>query len=349
MATSIQVKNIGNKDSFPTRRIVVEFFDTGSEQIYQIESLTSYTPPSGHIVINDTSNDVDVRVKLSRNYGGIDPKATVSICNLSTDIINQLTTVEFAPKYSKTIRVYAGYETKGNETSDIPLLFSGTILWALPTTGRPDVWFTIQAVENFFRINEILRIESGYAEEFKYSFDFVKNIAQYAGYSESEIDTSFFDRLENSSQPKRLDEYLMNNRDTYSYNSTFGGFLKKEVFQWGRMSAVQMSDKLILLPCSADMDFLESEEDKSSLPVISATSNPTMIGIPKPNPTGVDFTTLFDTTVLLPMKRFRLNSFIFPMFNDFTYWVQKVDYDLQLRGQNFYNHVIARRKVQRKQ
>lgn len=108
-----------------------------------------------------------------------------------------------------------------------------------------------------------------------------------------------------------------------------------------------MSDKLILLPCSADMDFLESDEDKSTLPVISARSNPTMIGIPKPNPTGVDFTTLFDTTVLLPMRRFRLNSFIFPMFDDFVYWVQKVDYDLHLRGQPFYNHVVARRKVQR--
>ena len=347
MATSINVKNIGNRDAFPTRRIVVEIFDTGSSQISKSGSTSVYEHPSGHIVLNDTSNNVDVKVKLSRNYGGIDPKATVSICNLSDTVINQVATTEFAPKNSKTITVYAGYEKKGEETSNIPVLFSGVILWALPTTGRPDVWFTIQAVENFFLTNAILNVPSGYASDFKYSYELVKNIAQFVGYAESAIDTTFFDKLGQSSQPKRLDEYLLTNRDTYSYNSTFGNFLKKDVFQWGRMSAVQMSDKLILLPCSADMDFLQSTEDSSTLPVISAHSNPTMIGIPKPNPTGIDFTTLFDTSVLLPMRRFKLNSFIFPMFDDKVYWVQKVDYDLHLRGQPFYNHVVARRKVER--
>ena len=347
MATSINVKNIGNRDEFPTRRIVVEIFDTNSGQIQRTGTNTLYSPPSGHILLNETSNDVDIKVKLSRNYGGIDPRATVSICNLSDKIINEVATTEFAPKNSKTITVYAGYEKKGEETTNIPLLFSGVILWALPTTGRPDVWFTIQAVENFFLTNAIVNIPSGYASDFKYSYEFIKNIAQFVGYAESAIDTSFFDKLRQSSQPKRLEEYLLTNRDTYSYNSTFGNFLKKDIFQWGRMSAVQMSDKLILLPCSADIDFLENDEDKSTLPVISARSNPTMIGIPKPNPTGVDFTTLFDTSVLLPMRRFRLNSFIFPMFDDFVYWVQKVDYDLHLRGQPFYNHVVARRKVQR--
>ena len=159
----------------------------------------------------------------------------------------------------------------------------------------------------------------------------------------------FFDKLKNSSQPDRLKEYLLTNRDTFSCSSIFSKFLSQDIFQWGRMSAVQMSDKLILLPCSADIDFIESNEDISNLPIISASSTPTMIGIPKPNPTGIDFTTLFDTNVLLPMKRFTLKSFIFPKFDNFVYWVQKVDYDLQLRGQNFYNHVVARRKVQRKE
>lgn len=364
MATSIKVNNIGNRDAFPTRRIIVEFFDTPEAQtidteyaknkvvksgVPELEPIIVY-PDEQHIIINDTSNNVDIRVRLSRNYGGIDPRATVSICNLSEKIINELTTVEFAPKYSKTIRVFAGYETKGNETSSIPLLFSGTILWALPTTGRPDVWFTIQAVENFYNVNTILKLPQGIAKDFEYSYEFVKYVcSDIGGYPQSAIDTSFFDKIKSSAQPNRLKEYLLNNRDTYSFSSTLGDFLKKDVFQWGRMSAVQMSDKLILLPCSADMDFIESGEDKSTLPIISASSTPTMIGIPKPNPTGIDFTTLFDTDVLLPMKRFTLKSYIFPKFDDFVYWVQKVDYDLQLRGQNFYNHVVARRKVQRKE
>lgn len=355
MATSINVKNIGNRDAFPTRRIVVEISGTFIEEVSESSSaqggelgaLTVSASSSGKVVLNATSNDVDIKVKLSRNYGGIDPRATVSICNLSDKIINDVATTEFAPKNSKTITVYAGYEKKGEETTDIPLLFSGVILWALPTTGRPDVWFTIQAVEQFFKINEYLNLPSGYAEDCQLAHELVKKIAIEVGYPEASIDTSFFDKLEQSSQPKRLDEYLLTNRSEFSYNSTFGNFMKKDIFQWGRMSAAQMSDKLILLPCSADMDFLQSDEDKSTLPVISAHSNPTMIGIPKPNPTGVDFTTLFDTSVLLPMRRFRLNSFIFPMFDDFVYWVQKVDYDLHLRGQPFYNHVVARRKVQR--
>jgi len=321
---AFKVKNIGNREAFPTRRIIVQFAD---------ENSILYT-------INETSNDVDVKVNLSRNYGGIDPKATVSILNLSEEVIRNITTTNFAPKNAKKIIVYAGYETKGNETSNIPHLFSGTILWALPTTGRPDVWFSVRSVENFFRDSTNIIIDK--IDNDIYGFELVKMVYESAG---AIVDDSLFEFLKNDdSQKGRIKEYKIGN-PLYTFNGTFGKFVREEVFKWGRMSVCQMSDKVILLPCSSDIDYITSKMKASDYPVISASSNPTMIGIPSPNPTGINFTTLFETDVLLPMKRFTLNSFIFPMFDNYLYWVQKVDYDLQLRGQNFYSHITARRAV----
>lgn len=319
----LQVENIGG--GFPCRRIIVEL----------THSLTGE-----RIYINRFENDIDVKVSLKRNYGGIDPKVNVSLCNLSQNTIKAFSTPVFAPTNPNKITVYAGYETITTQTSKIPLLFTGDILWAIPVSPRPDIWFSITAIENFFNINKVVSWGQKESEKYKTRIDLVESICKSVGFSN--VDTFQFERLKNIcddvGQPKRMEQYLLNPSD-FEFQGTFGSFLK-EIYSFGRMTAIIKESKITLLPCSDDITFIKNNSPTFATTISSNSSNP-MIGNPNPNPTGVNFTMLFNTYVE-PLTFVYLDSKIYTEFN-MVYWVQQVQYDLHLRGQNFYSHIVARR------
>lgn len=323
----LQVKNIGA--GFPCRRIIVELTHSLSGQ---------------SLFLNFDNNDIDVKVSLNRNYGGIDPKATISLCNLSQDTIKTFSTPFFAPQNPNKITVYAGYETIDEQTSKIPLLFTGDILWAIPTSGRPDIWFTITAVENFFKINDIVSWTQEQSKGYATRIELVEGICKSVGFEN--IDLTWFDRLnticENQNQAKRMRQYLVYPFD-FEFQGSFGSFLK-EIYSFGRMTSIIMGNKITILPCSDDITFMKQNKSLNALEdvyIVSSQTNPPMIGNPNPNPTGVNLTMLFNQDIV-PMSFISLQSKIYTEFN-MEYWVQQVRYDLHLRGQNFYSHIIARR------
>lgn len=352
---TVKVKNIGG-NSLPQRRVIVslEKFGTNPKELW----------------INKDENNLDIKISLKRNYGGIDPRASISILNLSPENISLYTTEYFNPEYPTKVRVYVGYETQGQEESEIPFLFQGDVIWATPTTGRPDIWFTMQVVEDFFDINEPLTIYSNEAsenslsicyknvnstsyldsnsvQEYEYTenstlkrvnvFDIIKSVFKATPYANVRLD--YFEKLYIYS-PDRYTKYNIY-ESNYRFDGTLGSFINAEPFKINKMSASIINGEVWLLPNTEDMGFISSTEDERFLPSVSAASNPPMIDIPKPNATGVDFKMLYNTNIIPPVC-FKLESQLFICFNR-VYWVQQVHYDLHLRGKNFYINVIARR------
>lgn len=335
----ISVKNVGGSE-FPERRIVVKLTKTPKPRMTNSGGVAVSFLDTPDLFINKDSNLVDVKVSLARNYGGADPQAQVSILNLTEEHINMFTTYQFTPDYPDIVTVYAGYETIGAKTSEIPFLFQGNIIWALPTTGRPDVWFNITCVESFFDINTVVSYTSPKnvpMNPIMIANDIVNQAFGNRGKNKFFVNYRKIQELAkyNANRAKMYYPIIKN----YSYNGTLGNFIDNEVYQWNKMVGTYMNGEVFLSPNSDDMNYLNTVAPP--LYTISASSATPMIGIPKPNPTGVDLTTLFNREYL-PDVNFKLDSAFFQSFST-RYWIQRVVYDLHLRGKNFYTHITARR------
>lgn len=323
MSTELRIEN--ESQTFPNRRIILEL------------KSSRWSKP---ILINDKGNLCSIRVNIKRNYGGIDPQANISVCNLDQSVMKDFTTQYFAPLNPDIISVYAGYENLNSTTTDLPRIFQGTILWATPTTGRPDIWFSMTCNETFFGLTEPIFFSVA-------GTDTPANIVKEAAFICGQrlgmdkpiygVDTSRLDAFyEAFPDEKSKYEFPI---DFFYYGGTLGNFLARQVTDWNGMSATIMNGNIILAPSSADYNRVVAKNPPQW--TISAKDN-AMIDIPYPNATGVDLTTLFNPKIA-PLDTFELDSKIFPVFNRFKYWVQTVEYDLTTREQAFYNKITARR------
>lgn len=328
MNTGLKVQN--ESKEFPNRRIILKLEPSTQPPL----------KPKRPIWVNATGNLCSIRVNIRRNYGGIDPQANVSICNLEKSVMKEFMTQYFAPKNPSLVSIYAGYETLGAETTTLSRIFQGTVLWAAPTTGRPDVWFSMTCNENFFGIAQPICFGI-------YSVHTPAQIVEFAslecgnrlglGRPVFDVDTSRLDAFYETFPDERA-KYEFGITDFY-FSNTFGNFLRTRAREWNGMSVTIMNGKIVLAPSTRDYNrMINVSQPKWT---ISSTKN-VMIGIPSPNPTGVDLTTLFDPK-LEPLDTFVLDSRIYPAFNHFKYWIQSVEYELTTREMAFYNKITARR------
>lgn len=330
--TFITVPNLGM--DFPQRRLVVV-----------LEKRDKNNKIVNKIILNDKSNDVATKISLSRNYGGIDPKAVIMACNLADETINSLMTLNYAEDNPTTVKVYFGYEKLDEKQSGIPLLFEGNVLWAIPTQTRPDCWFRIECLETFHKSNKFITTKNKDLTNLNPFQIITELLYPFYHLNFTKMEELWRLGMENTGARTRYN-YYTSRQANYNFSGTIGEFLNKEIYNFGRMSAYIEGSALHILPASDDMDFLSSNATPDL--TISATSNPPMIGNPKPNPTGIDFTTLFpqDYGTLLNYFRvgsyFNLDSEFFPVFNR-TYWVQKINYELTNRENASFCRVTARR------
>ncbi|MBR3163754.1 hypothetical protein IKF15_00385 [Candidatus Saccharibacteria bacterium] len=333
---------VGKKSrNFPNRRIVIEL-----------------TKPNGEkFVINQKGDLCAVSVRIKRNYGGIDPQAQIAVCNIPQEIMAKFMTQYYAPENPDTIAVYAGYEgmeeRMGMMVTQLPLIFYGTILWAIPTTGRPDIWFQMTCNENFWQITHPVMASTFQGNEDDIEsvpmtpIEIVNQINDSLGREEIggqkflplqsfTVDTSKLD-LFREKFPEEAEPYYKK-YDNYAFVGTLGAFLNQELGRFNQMSANIQNGQLKLCPNSAHLSKLITKVEPQY--TISAAEN-NMIGVPYPNPTGVNLTTLFNPR-MSPLDTFRLDSHYYTSFN-MKYWIQTIEYHLETRGQAFYNHIIARR------
>lgn len=325
MAKSLSVKT--TTESFPKRRIIVELYS----------GLYGTTT-----TINKDENQVEVQVDFDRAMGGLG-LASIRLINISEDTIKAFSYFAYGSKAQPDIiRVYAGYETIGQKQSKIPLLYEGNILYAAPTTGRPDRIFQIQAMEQFVGMNQPISYSCITPKDI---LSVIKEIIEAQGLS---VDMRYMEQAEsvfNSSGSEKKSYFEKTYKYTvtsYSYNDKLRNFLTIELVRLNKIQFVQEGGVITLFPSSIDMQYVLSKISSDGLISIGAdgADGITMVGIPEPSFYGVKLRVIFNTKIVAA-SYFLLNSVFFSEWNKFRYQIINCRYSLRLREQEFYIYIDA--------
>ena len=320
------------------RRIIVELTDTATNSTY---------------IVNEKQNIAEVQVSWEKCVGGLG-KAQILIFNLNPYIVSTFTTKDYYPEKKKEVKIYAGYEDrdKPKAKEELTLLYEGEILFAKLTQGRPDTIFSITAMEVFSKMNEDINLSEVGLQDNMTILDMVVKILEKYGFN---VDISVFEWLKKNNTAIALKYYTLIS-DGYMYSGKLGNFLQKELFKFRGMRFIQDGMNIKLLPNDLDYRVYLSEMSSPALEnankVISGRIDgvmATMIGIPNPNFYGVELKTLFSEKVKAG-EQFLLKSRVFATGNEASsynipYEITSVSYNLQLRGQNFYQNIRAIRFV----
>ena len=101
-----------------------------------------------------TLENLAVRFKITQYRGTVFSQGTISVCGLSKEHINQLTTFQgayLATQNDKYIRLTAGYVDGKDDESAV--IFDGLIFKAIPTMP-PDVWLNMEVFSNLDLVSE---------------------------------------------------------------------------------------------------------------------------------------------------------------------------------------------------
>lgn len=320
------------------RRIIVELTDTATNSTY---------------IVNEKQNIAEVQVSWEKCVGGLG-KAQILIFNLNPYIVSTFTTKDYYPEKKKEVKIYAGYEDrdKPKTKNELTLLYEGEILFAKLTQGRPDTIFSITAMELFSKRNEDINLSEVGLQDNMTILDMVVKILEKYKFN---VDISVFEWLRKNNTAIALKYYTLIS-DGYMYSGKLGNFLQKELFKFRGMRFIQDGMNIKLLP--NDLDYRVYLSDMSSPALENANKvisgridgvMATMIGIPNPNFYGVELKTLFSEKVKAG-EQFLLKSRVFATGNEASsynipYEITSVSYNLQLRGQNFYQNIRAIRFV----
>lgn len=320
------------------RRIIVELTDTATNSTY---------------IVNEKQNIAEVQVSWEKCVGGLG-KAQILIFNLNPYIVSTFTTKDYYPEKKKEVKIYAGYEDrdKPKTKEELTLLYTGEILFAKLTQGRPDTIFSITAMELFSKMNEDINLSEVGLQDNMTILDMVVKILEKYKFN---VDISVFEWLMKNNTAIALKYYTLIS-DGYMYSGKLGNFLQKELFKFRGMRFIQDGMNIKLLPNDLDYKVYLSNMSSPALEnankVISGRVNgvmATMIGIPNPSFYGVELKTLFSEKVKAG-EQFLLKSRVFATGNEASsynipYEITSVSYNLQLRGQGFYQNIRAIRFV----
>lgn len=320
------------------RRIIVELTDTATNSTY---------------IVNEKQNIAEVQVSWEKCVGGLG-KAQILIFNLNPYIVSTFTTKDYYPEKKKEVKIYAGYEDRDTPKTkeELTLLYEGEILFAKLTQGRPDTIFSITAMELFSKMNEDINLSEVGLQDNMTILDMVVKILEKYGFK---VDISVFEWLMANRSAIALKYYTLIS-DGYMYSGKLGNFLQKELFKFRGMRFIQDGMNIKLLPNDLDYKVYLSDISSPALEnankVISGRIDgvmATMIGIPNPSFYGVELKTLFSEKVKAG-EQFLLKSRVFATGNEASsynipYEITSVSYNLQLRGQNFYQNIRAIRFV----
>ena len=320
------------------RRIIVELTDTATNSTY---------------IVNEKQNIAEVQVSWEKCVGGLG-KAQILIFNLNPYIVSTFTTQDYYPEKKKEVKIYAGYEDrdKPKTKEELTLLYTGEILFAKLTQGRPDTIFSITAMELFSKMNEDINLSEVGLQDNMTILDMVVKILEKYKFN---VDISVFEWLMKNNTAIALKYYTLIS-DGYMYSGKLGNFLQKELFKFRGMRFIQDGMNIKLLPNDLDYKVYLSNMSSPALEnankVISGRVNgvmATMIGIPNPSFYGVELKTLFSEKVKAG-EQFLLKSRVFATGNEASsynipYEITSVSYNLQLRGQGFYQNIRAIRFV----
>ena len=250
---------------------------------------------------------IEVKFSIDKLMSAVMNKATIDICNLAQEDIEYLTayTSQFIEiNQRKRIRLFAGYEEDG-----VSLIFDGDIVKALPT-NPPDRWLHIEALSGYYSNKEpVSKTLSG-------------NVSVMSVCQEAANMLGLGLNYEASSQ-KMISDFAFTGDKRK---------MLKDLNELGDIVAYDDDEMLVVV---------DSTQPRKTLPVryISETSG--MIGVPKPDPIGIELTVLLDNSIKLGQQIY-VDSKIFPSASG-IYYIYEMKYTGDLRGHEFYTIIKARR------
>ena len=250
---------------------------------------------------------IEVKFSVEKLASAVMNKADIDICNLTKDDIEYLTsyTSQFiALQQRKRIRLFAGYEDTG-----VSLLFDGDVVEALPTNG-PDRWLKCKALSGYYNARTpISTVVEG-----------VHDVREICATAAGLLDLSL------------------------NYMATSTKTVENFEFTGGKTRIIKELNELCdILVYEDDGVLVVQDKGKPrtdvSIRYIDETSG--LIGIPKPDAIGVEFQMLLDNSIKLEQTIY-LESSIIPSANG-EYYIYELKHSGDLRGNEFYTEVKARR------
>lgn len=326
MNEELRFKVANTSESFPKRRLIVELSNATFSKNY---------------IVNEFDNNLAVNVKFERSQGGLG-LANINICNLPEEIIEDFTKYVFCSKNPDIIKIYAGYETIGEKESYIPLIFKGNIMYAIPTSARPDRWVNIQAMEEYIGLNRDIVFQP---EKELPIIDYITALFQQEGFS---VDATILNEVEKIFKSQgREDDFNRRYKSIIKepYRGKLRQFLNKEFSQLNDIQFIQDGITFTLYPSSDDMSYALPFIQDSKFIEISAEGKDgvRMIGIPSPNYYGANLRVLY-TNKIKAGDYFKLKTKFFNVGKDTDarrYQIIKCSYNLSSRSLENYIDIEA--------
>lgn len=250
---------------------------------------------------------IEVKFSVDRLMSAIMNKASIEICNLAQEDIEYLTayTSQFVEiEKRKRIRIFAGYEEDG-----VSLIFDGDIVEALPT-NPPDRWLRIKALSGYYSNKEpVSRTLAGDV-----------NIAQVCKDAADLLGVGL--NYEASSQ-KMISDFAFTGDKRK---------ILKDINELGGITAYTEDEMLVVV---------DDAQPRKTLPVRYISENSGMIGVPKPDAIGIELSVLLDNSLKIGQQIY-VDSTIFPSASG-VYYIYELNHTGDLRGQEFYTKIKARR------
>lgn len=256
---------------------------------------------------------IEVRFDVAKFMSSVMNKATIDICNLARSDIEFLTTYTsqyVAINQRKRIRLLAGYADTGTGAA---LIFDGDIIEARPT-NPPDIWLHCQALSGYYNNKD--NISYSYIGETP-ATDIIKDTAD-------KLELSLVDgTIKAAENIKKLVNWEFTGPKTQ---------IISELNQIGDYEIFEDDGKLIVTDYNSpryDIDEVFIDESRG------------MIGIPNPDAVGVSLRVLLDNTLKIK-QRIYLQSDAIPSASG-RYWIYEMHHKGDLRGNDFYTDIKARR------
>ena len=250
---------------------------------------------------------IEVKFSVNKLMSAVMNKADIEICNLTQEDIEYLTTYTsqfIAINQRKRVRLWAGYEEDG-----VSLIFDGDIVEGMPT-NPPDRWIKCKALSGYYSNKEVVSKTLGGDVSVKDLCTEASNLLNLPMVFESE-------------SVKKISDFSFTGDKTK---------IIKDLNELGGITAYEDDGTLFVL----DKDMPRKSVD---VRYISETSG--LIGIPKPDPIGIECTVLLDNSLKIG-QRIYIESKIFPSASG-EYFIYELKHSGDLRGTEFYTNIKARR------
>lgn len=250
---------------------------------------------------------VEVKFSVDKTMSAVMNKANIEICNLTSADIEYLTayTSQFLVlQERKRIRIYAGYEEDG-----VGLIFDGDIVEAIPTSP-PERWLKCKALSGYYANKDTIS-------------ETLAGDIPVATVCYSCADLLGIPLIYEATSVKKVSDF------------SFTGDKQKiirELNEIGDITAYEDDGSLVVL---------DKGQPRGTLPIRRIGEDSGLIGIPKPDAMGVSLQVFLDNALKIGQQIY-LESKIIPACSG-IYYIYELQHTGDLRGQDFYTNIKARR------